>query len=253
MDRNFEDRPERTRDDGGWRDGGPGDDPARYDADAGRGAMREPRQRRNPLDPPGQERGPVSSEDPTHPPPDDHLPPRDPRDPHVRQMEPNRVAVDGGEVHRAGVDPAELDRTDAERREGMDRRLVEEPVAEERRLEERRLRELERDRAATRSREQRSYAVGRVIMGVDYLFYLLYAVLAVRFVLALVGASRTAGFVQFINGITQPFYAPFSGIVAAPSMNGGVMDFPVLIAILAYALLHMAVRGLLRLMISPRA
>jgi YggT family protein len=156
----------------------------------------------------------------------------------VRQIEPNRVDVD--------------------RRDGAERRLVDEPVSEERREAERREqvareRDAARERQAARSREQRSYAVTRVIMAVDYIFYLLYGLLAVRFVLALVGASPQAGFVQFINSVTQPFYAPFSGIVARPEFNGGVMDFPVLIALLAYALLHMAIRGLLKLMISPRA
>jgi YggT family protein len=83
---------------------------------------------------------------------------------------------------------------------------------------------------------------------VDYLFYLLYGLLAIRFLLMLLGAREGAGFVRFILGLTEPFYAPFSGIVARPSVNGGVFDFPLIIAMLAYALLHMAVRGLLRLL-----
>lgn len=242
MQKDNDDRPERVRDDRGWRSGDGRDEGIRYEAEGGRGGTREPRQRRNPLEP--MDRDPHSPEVARDDAPPEGLM-RD--DPHrnepvrPRQIEPNVVEV--------------------ERRDGEERRVVDEPVAEDHRVADRRLaeereaarsREAARERDATRSREQRSYAVSRVIMGVDYLFYLLYAVLAVRFVLALVGASQTAGFVQFINGITQPFYAPFTGIVASPSMNGGVLDFPVLIAILAYALLHMAVRGLLRLMISQR-
>lgn len=237
MQKDNDDRSERVRDDRGWRSGDGRDEGIRYEAEGGRGGTREPRQRRHPLEPLDQDSRPAD--------------------------------VTGGSAHNEGVRPGESVRprqiepnpVEVERRDGEDRRVEDEPVAEERRLADRRAaeereaarsREAARERDAMRSREQRSYAVGRVIMGVDYLFYLLYAVLAVRFVLALVGASQTAGFVQFINGITQPFYAPFAGIVASPSMNGGVMDFPVLIAILAYALLHMAVRGLLRLMISQR-
>lgn len=145
-------------------------------------------------------------------------------EPRARQIEPNRV--------------------DVERRAGSDRRVVDQPVEVERRVDDRRA---IAQREAAEARERRMYAVGRVTQGVDYLFYLLYGLLAVRFVLALLGASEQAGFVRFIFGLTQPFYAPFAGIVTRPEVNGGYFDFPLLIALLAYALLHMAVRGLLRL------
>jgi YggT family protein len=135
---------------------------------------------------------------------------------------------------------------DVERRAGTDRRVQEDWVEEDRRVEARR----ERDREA-RARRQRAF--DRIGLGVDYVFYLLYGLLAVRFVLSLLGAAETAGFVQFIRGMTDPFYAPFSGIVASPVVNGGVLDFPLVIALLAYFLLHLAVRGLLRLVAGERA
>jgi YggT family protein len=135
---------------------------------------------------------------------------------------------------------------EVERRTVGDRRVADEPVLEERRVEARR----QRDREA---KERRAYVVQRVTLGVDYLFYLLYGLLTVRFVLSLLGAAETAGFVQLIQGMTDPFYAPFSGIVGSPSLNGGVLDFPVVIALLAYVLLHIAVRGLLRLIAGDRA
>jgi uncharacterized protein YggT (Ycf19 family) len=150
-------------------------------------------------------------------------------EPKARQIEPNRVAV--------------------ERRAGEDRRVAALPVDTERRMAERRAAEKQ---AGIEARERRTYVVGRVTQGVDYLFYLLYGLLGIRFVLALLGASGQAAFVQFVNGLTQPFYGPFAGIVARPAVNGGVLDFPLLIAVLAYALLHMAVRGLLRLVAGTR-
>jgi YggT family protein len=134
---------------------------------------------------------------------------------------------------------------EVERRSGEERRVRDEAVEEERRMEARRA----RDRAA---RERRLRVLDRVTLGVDYAFYLLYGLLTVRFVLSLLGAAETAGFVQFIHGITGPFYAPFGGIVASPSVNGGVLDFPVVIALLAYVLLHLAVRGLLRVVAGDR-
>jgi YggT family protein len=136
-----------------------------------------------------------------------------------------------GGVHDAG-DP-EMERRQAERRtsEEADRR------AAARREED----------AREASREQRRHIIGRVTLGVDYLFYLLYGLLAVRFLLSLLGAREGAGFVQFVTGMTAPFYAPFEGIVVRPPVNGGFIDFPLMIAVLAYALLHIAIRGLLRL------
>lgn len=163
----------------------------------------------------------------------------------------NRSAGPAPDETGAG-EPAAADASEApeshevERRAGADRRVADEPVPEDRRVEDRRA----RDRAA---KERRAHIVHRVTLGVDYAFYLLYGLLSIRFVLSLLGAAETAGFVQFIHGLTGPFYAPFSGIVATPSLNGGVLDFPVVIAILAYILLHIAIRGLLRLIAGDRA
>jgi YggT family protein len=147
-------------------------------------------------------------------------------------------------------DELEPNRVDVERRTGVDRRVADHPVEVDNRVADRRAAELQ---AREDARERRYYVVGRVTQGVDYLFYLLYGLLATRFVLSLLGASEGAGFVQFIQGITNPFYAPFANIVARPAVNGGVLDFPLLIAILAYALLHLAVRGMLRIMAGARA
>ncbi len=86
----------------------------------------------------------------------------------------------------------------------------------------------------------------------DYAFYLLYALLAIRLVLALIAARSTNGFVEFISAVTGPFYAPFRGIVPSPSVEGGyTLVWPIVIAIVVYALLHAAINGLLR-MVSSR-
>src|SRR4051812_31016252 len=61
---------------------------------------------------------------------------------------------------------------------------------------------------------ERSRGAARVSQIVDYIFYVIYALLGMRFLLALLAARSTAGFVQFIVAVTNPFYAPFRGIVA---------------------------------------
>jgi YggT family protein len=169
-------------------------------------------------------------------------------------MSPDRETP--GSRTRDGVrtgGPRETDlkpnRIEVERRSATERRVADEPVEVDRRVEERRA---AWEREQYEARQRRQHIVGRVTQAVDYLFILLYGLLGIRFVLALLGASQQAGFVQFINGVTEPFYAPFANIVARPTVNGGFLDFPLLIAILAYALLHLAVRGLLRLVAGAR-
>jgi len=70
-----------------------------------------------------------------------------------------------------------------------------------------------------------------------------------RFLLALMAARSTAGFVQFIVTVTNPFYLPFRGIVASPSTDQGhTLVLPIVVALIAYMLLHLAINGLLRML-----
>ena len=96
---------------------------------------------------------------------------------------------------------------------------------------------------------ERGRGAARISQIVDYIFYLIYALLAMRFLLALLAANSRAGFVQFIVAITNPFYAPFRGIVASPSTNDGhTLMVPIVVAIIAYVVLHLAINGILRMM-----
>lgn len=102
--------------------------------------------------------------------------------------------------------------------------------------------------AATEREVGRARTVARISQVVDYVFFLVYALLAVRLLLALLAARQRAGFVQFIHSITDPLYAPFRGIVASPTVEGGyTLAVPIIIAIIVYALLHAAINRLLRL------
>ena|SRR5438309_12099690 len=95
---------------------------------------------------------------------------------------------------------------------------------------------------------ERGRGAARVSQVVDYIFYVIYALLGLRFLLALLAARSGAGFVRFIVAVTNPFYAPFKGIVASPSTDSGhTLMVPLIIAIVVYLLLHLAVNGLLRM------
>ncbi len=95
----------------------------------------------------------------------------------------------------------------------------------------------------------RSRGLARVSQVIDYLFFLIYALLGLRLILALMAARPSAGFVQFVRSVTDPLYAPFRGIVASPSAEGGyTLALPIIVALVVYALLHAGINGLLRLL-----
>jgi uncharacterized protein YggT (Ycf19 family) len=94
----------------------------------------------------------------------------------------------------------------------------------------------------------RARGVARVSQIIDYIFFVLYALLGLRFLLALLAANSNAGFVQFIVTVTNPFYEPFRNIVASPRTDGGhTLMMPLVIAFIVYLLLHLAINGILRI------
>ena len=94
---------------------------------------------------------------------------------------------------------------------------------------------------------RRARALARVSQVIDFLFFVVYALLGVRLVLALIAARSGNGFVRLIHAVTEPFFAMFNGIVASPSAGGYTLVVPILIAIVVYALLHFGITRLLRL------
>ena len=95
---------------------------------------------------------------------------------------------------------------------------------------------------------ERARGLARVSQIVDYVFYVIYGLLALRLVLALFAARENNSFVQFLKAVTDPFYAPFRGIMPSISAEGGfTLVLPIVFALIVYALLHLAINGLLRL------
>ena len=107
------------------------------------------------------------------------------------------------------------------------------------------------------ARTDRELRVGRVATRVaqvmDYLFDLIYGLLGLRFVLAAVGARSGAGFTRLIHALSDPFYGPFRNIVETIRFGDGQIVVSLGIAFIAYAALHLAIRGLLKLAASRRA
>lgn len=94
---------------------------------------------------------------------------------------------------------------------------------------------------------ERGRVMARISQVVDYLFFVVYGLLTLRFLLELFGARESAGFFKFIVSVTNPLYAPFRGLMASPSADGFTLALPIVFAIVAYMLLHLAINGLLRI------
>jgi hypothetical protein len=95
----------------------------------------------------------------------------------------------------------------------------------------------------------RGRVVARISQVVDYIFLLIYSLLAIRLLLELFAARESAGFFKFIKSVTNPFYSPFAGLVPSPSTpEGFTLALPIIIAIVVYMLLHLAINSFLRIL-----
>lgn len=101
----------------------------------------------------------------------------------------------------------------------------------------------------THNEVRRGRVAARFSQVIDYLFYVIYGLLAVRLLLELFAAREGVAFFKVIKSLTDPFYWPFRGLVPSPSTPEGFsLELPIVIAIVVYALLHMAINGILRIL-----
>ena len=90
--------------------------------------------------------------------------------------------------------------------------------------------------------------VALVARVVDLAFGLLYTLLLIRFVLVFFAARPGAPFYQLVQNATEPFYRPFEGLFATTTFDGWRVEWPLLVALVVYALIHGAIRGLLSIL-----
>lgn len=83
------------------------------------------------------------------------------------------------------------------------------------------------------------YTPGVVIIQriVWFIAGLISVIIALRFVLLLLGANREAGFTDFIYSLSAPFVAPFVGIFGEPAYGTVVFEISSLLAIVIYLLI----------------
>jgi uncharacterized membrane protein len=119
-----------------------------------------------------------------------------------------------------------------------------------------------RNTVAPRSEAERVESVaydpyeGRRIAGyrlsalVYWIFGLIEALIAIRFVLKALGANPSAGFAQFMYGITAPLVGPFNGLFANPTSGASVLELSSLIALIVYGLVAWLIGKLIWILIG---
>ena len=79
---------------------------------------------------------------------------------------------------------------------------------------------------------------------------LLEALLALRFVLLLLGANPIASFTRLIYNLSQPFVAPFSNVFGVGYVEGVVFEWTTLLAMFVYWLIGWGITALLAMGIN---
>ncbi len=92
----------------------------------------------------------------------------------------------------------------------------------------------------------------RAIQVVWWIVGLVDILLAIRFLLKLLGGSTVSGFVTFMYNITQPLVAPFHGIFNTTVQGRSILEPESLVAIAIYSLIGWGIVSLVRMMTRTR-
>jgi len=93
-------------------------------------------------------------------------------------------------------------------------------------------------------------AAYRVTQLVYWIFGIVEGLIAIRIVLKMLGANASAGFAEFIYGITAPLVAPFVGLFGNPASQASVLELHSIVALIAYALLGWVISRLAWIMVG---
>ena len=93
----------------------------------------------------------------------------------------------------------------------------------------------------------RARQFARISQVVDYAFALVYGLLGLLIALELLGARQSSGFKQFLDAVTYPLVAPFKGLMPDPRVGNFQLMLSYVIGLIVYGLIHLAIRGLIRL------
>jgi uncharacterized protein YggT (Ycf19 family) len=97
------------------------------------------------------------------------------------------------------------------------------------------------------AREDRTARIVYLILSV------LETLLAIRLLLRLFAANPDAWFTQFIYGVTWPFVMPFQGVFPDAGVQGSVLEFSTILAMIVYALLAWVILAIIRIVRDRRS
>ncbi len=92
----------------------------------------------------------------------------------------------------------------------------------------------------------------RAIAVVWWIVGLVDILLAIRFLLKLLGGSTVSGFVTFMYNITQPLVAPFHGIFNTTVQGRSILEPESLVAIVIYSLIGWGIVSLIHMITRSR-
>ena len=98
---------------------------------------------------------------------------------------------------------------------------------------------------------RRDAGVARAKQVVYFVFGAIEALLAIRFVLLLLGANEGSPFVGLIYALSRPFVLPFQGIFGEPSFGASLIEWSSLVGIIVYALVAYGLARLIELAYAP--
>jgi uncharacterized protein YggT (Ycf19 family) len=108
--------------------------------------------------------------------------------------------------------------------------------------------QIETTRTATVENADRRRSLNKGIQLVYYIAGIIEALLAIRFVLQLLGASPASQFVNFIYRLTEPLVSPFYGVFQT-TIHYGIarLEPETLVAMVIYSLIAWGIANLIRL------
>src|SRR5438105_3572871 len=84
--------------------------------------------------------------------------------------------------------------------------------------------------------ENRRMTAYRVTQLIYLIFGIVEGLIIIRFVLKALGANPSAGFAEFIYGLTYPLILPFIGLFGNPAAQGTILEINSIVALIVYAL-----------------
>jgi uncharacterized protein YggT (Ycf19 family) len=98
--------------------------------------------------------------------------------------------------------------------------------------------------------EGRRVAAYRLTQLVYWVFGLIEGLLAIRLILKALGANPSAGFSQFVYGITAPLVQPFVGLFSNPQYENSVLELSAIVALIVYALVMWLIAKLVWILVG---